>query len=157
MTGWRLTSSTPTMMRSLSSCFAAFQIVAHLVWFDLFLAENLAHRALYQMGETVVSRRRSVLARMASQKPRRPQLVRITVILGLVACHRHQPSLGLRCNRRLLARSGSVIEGRQGSIGQRPFDTALDRLVLGPESSSHRKKRWGLPMRIPMIADRCSD
>src|SRR5215475_13461012 len=34
---------------------ATLQIVAHLVRLDLLLAENLAHRALDQMGETVMS------------------------------------------------------------------------------------------------------
>jgi hypothetical protein len=36
---------------------------------------------LDKIGETSVSRRRPVLARMARQKTRRPQLVRIAVIL----------------------------------------------------------------------------
>src|SRR6202035_3707698 len=51
---------------------ASFQVVAHLVRLDFLLAEDLAHRALDQMGETFVPTRRSVLARMTGQKPRRP-------------------------------------------------------------------------------------
>jgi hypothetical protein len=46
---------------------AAFQIVAHLVRLDFLLTEKLAHGALSQTGETLVTRRRSVLARMAGQ------------------------------------------------------------------------------------------
>jgi hypothetical protein len=109
---------------------AAFQIVTHLVWLYFFFSENLAHRALDERGETSVPRRGAVFARVARQQPRRPQLVRITVIFGLVACQGYQPSLSLRRDRRLLARSRSVVEGRQGTIGQRPFDAALDRLVM---------------------------
>ena len=39
---------------------------------------------------------RNVLARMAGQQARRPQLMRIAVVLGLVARQRHQPGFGLR-------------------------------------------------------------
>ena len=66
---------------------ATFQIVAHLVRLDFLQAEDLAHRALNQPGETVVPRRRAVLACVTCQKPRRPQLMRIAVLLGLVARH----------------------------------------------------------------------
>src|SRR5260221_675654 len=59
---------------------ATFQVVAHLVRLDLLLAKDLAHRALDQVGKTFVPRRRSVLARMAGQQPRRPQLVGIAVL-----------------------------------------------------------------------------
>ena len=44
---------------------ATFQIVANLVRFDFLLAEDLAHRALDQLGETFVPSGRSVLARVA--------------------------------------------------------------------------------------------
>ena len=71
---------------------APFQVVAHLVRLDVLLAEDLAHRALDQMGETFVPCRRSALARMTGQKPRRPQLVRIAVLLGLIARQRYQPA-----------------------------------------------------------------
>src|ERR1700716_506343 len=116
-------------------------MVAHLMRFDFLLTKNLAHRALDKIGETSVSRRRPVLARMARQKTRRPQLVRIAVILGLVARQRHQPGLGLRRNRWLLARSGAVIKRHQRSISQRPLDAALDRLMMHAQSLSHGKKR----------------
>jgi hypothetical protein len=120
---------------------ALFQIVANLVWFDFLLSKNLAHRALGQFAETFVPRRRRFLTCMARQQPCRPQLVRITVILGFVACQRHQPSLGLRCNRRLLSWSWSVIESRQRAIGQHPLDTALDGLMMHANPLPHRIER----------------
>lgn len=76
--------------------------------------------------------RRSVLARMARQEPRRPQLMRIAVVLRLVARQRHQPGLGLSRDRWLLARSRTIVEARQRTVGQRPLDTALHRLMMGP-------------------------
>jgi hypothetical protein len=49
---------------------------------------------LDQTGQTRVPCHRPVLARMAcQQQPRRPQLVRIAMVLGLVAGQRYQPSL----------------------------------------------------------------
>src|SRR6478672_10007619 len=52
---------------------ATFQIVAHLVRLDILLAEDLAHRALDQMAETFVSRRRPDRARsLRSRRKRRP-------------------------------------------------------------------------------------
>src|SRR5882757_261902 len=123
---------------------AAFQVVAHFVRLDFLLAETFTHRALNPIGEPFVPRRRSLLASMACPPPCRPPLVRIAVLLGLVACHRHQPSLGLRRDRRLLARSRSVIECRQRAIGQRPLDAPLHRLVMLAKFLPHREERWFL-------------
>ena len=78
---------------------------------------------------------------MACQQPRRPQLVRIAVLLCLLTRQRHQPGLGLRRNRRLLARSGPVVERCQRAIGYRPLDAALDRLMMNAKSLSHPKER----------------
>src|ERR1700744_6744486 len=75
---------------------ATFQIVAHLVRLDFLLAEDLAHRSLNQPGETFVPRRRAVLACVTCQKPRRPQLMRIAVLLALAARQRPPPGVGLR-------------------------------------------------------------
>ena len=125
---------------------AAFQIVAHLVRLDFLLTEKLAHCALSQTGETLVTRRRSALARMAGQKPCRPQFMRIAVLLGLVAGQRYQPGLGLRRDRRLFARSRSVIKCRKRAIGHRSLDAALHRLMMHAKSSSHGKERWLLPI-----------
>ena len=131
---------------------AAFQVVAHLVRLDFLLAEDLTHRALNQLGETFVPRRRSVLARMACQQPRRPQLVRIAVLLGLVARQRNQPSLGLRRDRRLLARSRSVVERRQ-----RRHRPAPVRRSAGPSDDVRqvfvpRQKTMGSPDRRAAFA-----
>src|SRR6516162_5627038 len=107
---------------------ATLQVVPQLVRFDFLLTKNLAHRALDQTGKTFMPRGRRVLACMAGQQPRRPQLVRITVLLGLLTRQRHQPSPSLRRNRRLLAWSWPVVECCQWAVGQRPFDAALDGL-----------------------------
>src|SRR5439155_11030101 len=120
---------------------AAFQIVADLVRFDFLLAEDLAHRALDQLGETFVPTGRAVLARVACQQSRGPQLMRITVLLGLVARQRHQPGFGLRRDDRFFARSRSILDGRQRPIGQRPLHAALYRLMVGSNSLPYRTKR----------------
>ena len=133
---------------------ALFQIVAHLVRLDFLLAEYLAHRALNQTSQTFVPRRRPMLARMAGQQARRPQLMGIAVVLGLVARQRHQPRFGLRRDRGILARSRSVIEGRQRTIGQRPLDTALNRLMMDPELSAHRAKARIVPIRQQHLGSR---
>jgi len=85
-----------------------------------------------------------MLARMACQQPRRPQLMRIAVVLGLVASQRHQPSFGFRCNRWLLARSRSIIKCRERAVGHRPLDAALDRLMMRAKLLSNRTERWSL-------------
>ena len=64
----------------------------------------------------------------------------------LVARQGDQPSLGLRRDCRLFARSRSVVKRHQGAIGQRSFDAALDRLVMASDPSCSRKKRWILPV-----------
>src|SRR5438477_11236097 len=120
---------------------ATFQIVAHLVRLDFLLAEDLAHRALNQLGETFVPRRRSVLACVTCQKPRRPQLMRIAVLLGLVARQRHQPGFGLRCDDRFFARPWPILDRRQPPIAQRPLHAALNRLMVNPNSLPHRTER----------------
>jgi len=68
-------------------------------------------------------------------------LVRIAVLFGLVARQRHQPGLSLQRDRRLLARSRSVIEGRQRAIGYRPLDAALHHLMMDAKSLPDRKER----------------
>src|SRR4249919_4289936 len=60
---------------------ALFQVVSHFVRLDLFLVEDFAHRALRQMGKARMSLRRSVLAGMAGEKPRRPQFMGIAQVL----------------------------------------------------------------------------
>src|SRR3981189_1967359 len=123
---------------------AVFQVVAHFLRLDVLLAEDLAPPALAQIGETVVPRHRSVLARMACQQPCRPQLMRIAVLPRLVARQRYQPSLGFRPDRWLLARSWSVIKCRQRAVGQRPLDASLHRLVMLAKVLPYREERWFL-------------
>jgi hypothetical protein len=92
-------------------------------------------------------RRRPVFARMARRESRRPQLMRIAVVLGLVTRQRHQPGFGLRRDGWLLARSRTIIEGRQRAIGQCSLDTALHRLMMDPKSLAHRAERRIFPIR----------
>ena len=120
---------------------ATFQIVAHLVRLDFLLAEDLAHRALNQPGETFVPRRRAVLACVTCQKPRRPQLMRIAVLLGLVARQRHQPGFGLRRDDWFFTRPWPILDRRQRPIAQRPLHAALNRLMMNPNSLPHRTER----------------
>jgi hypothetical protein len=44
-------------------------------------------------------------------------------------------------DHRLLARSRSLVEGRQRAIHQRPLDAALNRLMMQAKSLPHRKER----------------
>ena len=120
---------------------ATFQIVAHLVRLDFLLAQDLAHRALNQPGETFVPRRRAVLACVTCQKPRRPQLMRIAVLLGLVARQRHQPGFGLRRDDWFFTRPWPILDRRQRPIAQRPLHAALNRLMMNPNSLPHRTER----------------
>ena len=87
-----------------------------------------------------------MLARVTSQKPRRPQFVRIAQVLCLAAGQRDQPCPGLGSDRRLLARPGTIVERRHCTIGQRPLNAALDRLMMHPQSLTHRKERGVLPV-----------
>ena len=83
---------------------ALFQVVSHFVRFHLFLVQDLANGALRQVGEAGISLRRSTLSRVASEKPRRPQFVRIAEVLRLPACQRYQPGFGFEGDRRFSAR-----------------------------------------------------
>src|SRR5204863_1716839 len=126
---------------------APFQIVPHLVWLDFLVAEDFADGALGQLGKTFVPRRRRVLACMPCQEPRRPQRVRITVILGLVASQRYQPRFRLGCNRRLLAGARPIIKRHQWAIGQRPLHAALNRLMMQTQSLPDSEERGLLTVR----------
>jgi hypothetical protein len=108
---------------------ATFQIIPNLVRLDFRLAEDLAYRSLRQIGETLMSEGRSILACMARQQPCR-QLVRMTVILGLIASQGHQPSLSLRCNRPFTARARPIIQSSHRAIGKRSLDAAFNGLMM---------------------------
>jgi hypothetical protein len=90
---------------------AAFQVIAHLVRFQFLLVEDLAHRALDEVGKTLMPCRRPMLC----QEPRRPQLMRIAQFLCLATGQRDQPRLGFACDRRLLTGSG-----RSSSTAKQP-------------------------------------
>src|SRR6266545_3654053 len=72
----------------------------HKVRLNPLLIEDLAHRALRQVGEARMPLRRPMLTSMTRQKPRRPQFVRIAKLLRLPACQRRQPCLGFDRDRR---------------------------------------------------------
>jgi hypothetical protein len=67
-----------------------------------------------------------MFTRMAGEKSRRPQFVRIDEFLGLAAGEIRNPCLGLRRNLRLLAGPRQVVERRHWTIGQRPLNAALN-------------------------------
>ena len=113
-------------------------------------AQNLRHLLLelriaaFQVVADLVG---SMLARVASQEPRRPQLVRrAQSVLRLAAGQRDQPCLGLGGDRRLLAGPRPIIERRQRTVDQRPLDTALNGLMVCAYGPSHRKKGWLVPI-----------
>ena len=112
----------------------------------LLLIEYLAQSALNQLAKAGVPFGGSMLARVTSQKPRRPQFVRIAEFLGLAAGELDNPSLGLGGDRRLPAGPRSIVERRHRAIGQRPLDTALDGLMVRVHSPPHRKKRRVFPV-----------
>ena len=102
------------------------------------VVEDLARRTLRHLIETGMPFRRPMLARMASQKPCRPQFVRIAQFRCLAAGQRHQPSLGLSGDCRLLAGAGHrELPLRAGEIdpdlrpGQSEADRPSRRLKVG--------------------------
>ena len=53
---------------------------------------------------------------------------------------------GLGSDRRLLAWPGTIVERRHCTIGQRPLNAALDRLMMHPQRLTHRKERGVFPV-----------
>ena len=125
---------------------APFQIISHFVRLNFFLIQNLANRALRQSGEARVPFRRSVLARMTSQKPGRPQFVGVTEVLRFAARQRHEPSLGLERDPGFPARTRTIVERRHRAFHHGPLDAALDRLVVQPQRLTDREKRRIFPI-----------
>jgi len=72
--------------------------------------------------------------------------MRIAAVLGLVARQRHQPGFGLWRDGWLLAWSRTIIEGRQGAIGQCSLDTALHRLMMDAKPAAYRAERRIFPI-----------
>src|SRR6267142_550 len=90
----------------------AFQVVTDLVGLDLLLVEDVAQRALRKLAQANVPLSRSMLARVAGEKSRRPQFVGIAELLGLAAGQIHYPSLRLGRDRRLPTGAWSIIKRR---------------------------------------------
>ena len=122
---------------------ALFQVVPHFVRLHLFLIEDLAHRALRQVGEARMPLRRSMFAGVAGQKPRRPQFVGIAEVLGLAAGQRHQPSLGFEGDRRLSTWPRAIVERGHRAFDHGALNAALDGLIKRP---ADRKKRRIFPI-----------
>ena len=125
---------------------AAFQVIANLVRLYLLLVEDVAQRALSQLGEAGVPLRRPMLTCMAGEKSRRPQFVRIVEFLGLAAGEICNPCLGLSGDGWLLAKPRPILERRHRTIGQRPLNAALSSLMVHSQSLSHRKEGRVFPV-----------
>jgi hypothetical protein len=125
---------------------ALFQVVSHFVRLHLFLAEDLAYRALRHIGEARMSLRRSMLASVTGQKPGRPQFMGIAKVLRLLARQRHQPSLGLQGDCRFPAGARAIVERGHRAFRHGALDAALDRLMMQSERPTYRKKRRVFPI-----------
>jgi hypothetical protein len=95
------------------------------VRFHVFLGEDLTQGALRQVGQARMSLRRSVLAGVVGEKPRRLQFVGVANVLGFPAGQRHQPRLGFKRDRRLLTGPRAVVE--RG---------------IGPSTTARSTQRW---------------
>ena len=109
--------------------------------FDVVTGKDFADRALGDVGHARMSCGFGVLARMARQQPRRPKLVRISQILGLLAGQRDQPRLGVSGDLRRLARSRAVIERRHHAEADGAIKAPLDRLMGHAHGFAHRISR----------------
>ena len=125
---------------------ALFEVVPHFVRFDFVLVENLAHRALRQIGKARMPFGRSVLAGMAGEKPGRPQFVGITKVFRLPAGQRHQPCLGFRRDGRLPAGTRAIVERRDRTFDHGALDATLHRLMVQSQRPSDRVKRGVFPI-----------
>ena len=108
---------------------APLQVVAHFVRLHLLVGENLANCALRDSPQAGVPRCWTMLAGVASQQPRRPEFVRISHLLGLLAGQRHQPRARFNCDLRLLAGPRTVVERLHDAEPDRARQAALDGLV----------------------------
>jgi hypothetical protein len=89
---------------------APLQVVAHFVRFHLLLGENLADRALRDPCQADMPRTRRMLSGMASQQSRRPEFMRISHVLRLLAGQRHQPRPCFQRDLRLLAGPWDIVK-----------------------------------------------
>ena len=87
-----------------------------------------------------------MLARMAGKQSRRPQFVGIAEFLGLAAGEVDNPCLGLGGDRRLPAGPRAIVERRHRTPGQRPFDAALNGLMVRAHDASYLKEGRLVPI-----------
>jgi hypothetical protein len=86
------------------------------------------------------------------EKARRPQFVRIAEFFGLTAGQVFDPGLGFSGDRRCLAGPRPVIERCHRAFDCGPLHTALDRLMVRPHGTPHRKKTTGFSDRPAVSA-----
>jgi hypothetical protein len=104
------------------------------------------HRALRQTGKARMSLRRSVLAGMAGEKPRRPQFMGVAQVLRFPACQRHQPSPGFERDRRFPTGTRAIVERGHRAFDHGALDAKLDCLMVKSQRPTNRKKRRILPI-----------
>ncbi len=110
------------------------------------LVEDLAQRALRQIGEVGVSRRRPMLTRIARQQPRRPQFIRVAKLIRFTTRERYQPAFGFVRNPALPAGSGEIGERPQRTKGHGFLDTTLHGLMMQPQGLAHREEARIIPI-----------
>jgi hypothetical protein len=71
---------------------------------------------------------------------------RLGIWLFELVGQRHQPCLGLRGDRRLLAWPRAIIKRRHRTIRQRALNAALDRLMMHPQGATYRKEGRVFPV-----------
>src|SRR5271166_5001993 len=120
---------------------APLQVVAHLVRLHLLISKDLAHRALRNPHQAGVPRCRTMLAGMAGQQPRRPEFVRMSHVLGLLAGKGHQPRARFHRNFRFSAGPRTVVERRHNAEPRRTRQATLDGLVRHADRSPDRVVR----------------
>lgn len=71
----------------------------------------------------------------------------VAVVFGLVARQRHQPGFGFKHDSWFLARSRTIVDGRQRAIGHRALGPALHHPMIDAKFLAYRAKRRNLPIR----------
>lgn len=108
---------------------------------DLMAGEDLADRALDDARHAGMSGGGGMLADVARQQARGPELVRIPKVLGLLAGQGHQPRAGLWCDPRRLAGPRAVIKRRHHPEPQHATQAALHGVTRNPDLLAHRGRR----------------
>src|SRR5207244_9385587 len=97
-------------------------------------------------GEAGMPLRRSMLAGVAGEKPRRPQFMRIAQFLRLPARQRRQPCFGFDGDRRLLARARAIVQRCHRTFDHGPFYATLNGLMMEAERPDYRNNRPDFPI-----------